>query len=226
MKEFLHKSGQWLLLNIAPPLAAFIIRVIAWLSRTEIIGDASVRQLWQQGQPVIVSSWHDQLLMIPRGYAGPGGQILISRSRDGELIARTVSWLGHHAVRGSSSRGGTAAFKQLLRLAKQPYDIGITPDGPRGPRHQIKDGVVQLARLSGRAVVPVAVVSSRGHRFASWDRFLLPFPFSRMVYSYGEPLYCAREDDPQQFKQQLQQAMIDNNQRAQNRLESYSVSAV
>jgi len=218
--------GQWLLLNIAPLLAAWLIRLIGLLARKEIIGDASVCKLWRNGEPVILASWHDQLLLIPLGYAGPGGQILISRSRDGELIARTVKYLGHHAVRGSSSRGGSAAFKQLLRLAKQPYDIGITPDGPRGPRHLIKDGVVQLTRLSGRAVVPVALVSSRGHRFKSWDRFLLPYPFGRIVYSYGEPLYCGRDEDPEQFKHKLQQAMIDNHLRAQQQLESYGLSAV
>ncbi|OEU73662.1 MAG: hypothetical protein BA874_05665 [Desulfuromonadales bacterium C00003068] len=218
--------SQWLLRNLAPPLAAVLIRMIALLSRKEIIGAESVRHLWHNGEAVILSSWHDQLLMIPQGYDGPGGQILISRSRDGELIARTVQFLGHHAVRGSSSRGGGAAFKQLLRLAKQPYDIGITPDGPRGPRHEMKDGVVQLARLSGRAVVPVALVASRGHRFASWDRFLLPYPFGRLIFSYGEPLYCQRDEDPEQFKQQLQQAMVDNHCRAIARLESYGLSSI
>jgi hypothetical protein len=218
--------GQWLLVNVAPLLAAWLIRLIAVLSRKEIIGCASVRALWRNGEAVIFACWHDQLLLLPMGYAGSGGQILISRSRDGELIARTVQHLGHHAVRGSSSRGGSAAFKQLLRLAKQPYDLCITPDGPRGPRHQIKDGVVQLARLSGRAVVPMALVSSRGHRFKSWDKFLLPYPFSRLVYSYGEPLYCERDEDPAQFKHKLQQAMIDNHLHAQQQLESYGLSAV
>jgi len=218
--------SQWLLLNLAPPCGALLIRAIALLSRKEIIGADSVRQIWRDGDAVIISSWHDQLLMIPQGYDGPGGQILISRSRDGELIARTVHYLGHKAVRGSSSRGGGAAFKQLLRLAKQPFDIGITPDGPRGPRHEIKDGVVQLARLSGRAVVPVALVASRGHRFASWDRFLLPYPFGRLVFSYGEPLYCQRDEDPEQFKLKLQQAMVDNHCRAEARLESYGLSSI
>jgi hypothetical protein len=218
--------ANWLLLNLAPPLAAVLIRLIGWLSRKEIIGASSVQQLWQRGETAIIAAWHDQLLLIPRGYSGPGGQILISRSRDGELIARTIQYLGHHAVRGSSSRGGSSAFKQLLRLAKQPYDIGITPDGPRGPRHEMKDGVVQLARISGRAVVPVALVASRGHRFSSWDRFLLPYPFGRIVFSYGEPLYCGRDDDPEQFKQQLHQAMLANHRRAIERLESYGLSAV
>lgn len=222
----MKRVGQWLLMNGAPPLAALLIRLIACLSRKEIIGAQPLYALWQRRQAVILSCWHDQLLLIPQGYTGCPAQILISASRDGELIARTVGYLGHKAVRGSSSRGGSAAFKQLLRLTQQAGDLGITPDGPRGPRHQIKDGVVQLARLSGRPVVPVALVCSRGHRFASWDRFLLPLPGGRLVYSYGEPLYCRRQDDPGLFRQRLQQAMEDNHQRAIARLESYGLSAV
>lgn len=223
----MKQIGQWLLFNAAPLLASWLIRLIGLLTRRETIGADGVAQLWDNDDAVILAAWHDQLLLLPAAYYnGAGAQILISRSKDGELIARTLQHLGHHAVRGSSSRGGSAAFKQLLRLTKQPYDIGITPDGPLGPRHQIKDGVAQLARLSGRAVVPVALVSSRGHRFNSWDRFLLPYPFGRIVYSYGEPLYCGRNDDLEQFKQQLQQAMNDNCRRAQTRLESYGLSAV
>lgn len=222
----MKQLGQWLLLNIAPLLGAGIIWLIGRLARTETIGGESVRKLWQQGNPVILATWHDQLLMVTQGYEGIGAHTLISPSQDGELIDRTMQHLGFKAIRGSSSRGGGAAFKQLLRLLKQKRDLGITPDGPRGPRHEIKDGVVQLARLSGCPVVPYGVVCSRGHRFASWDRFILPYPFGRLIYTYGEPLYCDRHEDPAQFKDRLQQAMIDNQRRAEAQLESYGVSAI
>lgn len=222
----MKQLGQWLLLNVAPFLAAGIIRLLALLQRTETIGAEAVRERWQQEQPVILAFWHDQLLLMSQGYEGAGAQLLISASRDGELIARTMSYLGQRAVRGSSSRGGSAAFKQLLRLAKEPYDLVLTPDGPRGPRHQLKQGVVQLARLSGRPVVPMALACSRGHRFASWDRFLLPYPFGRLVYAYGEPLYCDRQEDPEQFRLRLEQALHENQHRAEARLESYGLSAV
>ena len=225
----MKQLGEWLLINVVPFLAAGIIRLLALLVRHETVGADAVRERWQHNEPVILAFWHDQLLLMAQGYKGNGGvgaQILISASRDGELIARTMHYLGQKAVRGSSSRGGGAAFKQLLRLAKQPYDLVITPDGPRGPRHQMKEGVVQLARLSGRPVVPMALVCSRGYRFASWDRFLLPYPFGRLIYAYGEPLYCDRHEDPQQFRNRLQQAMLDNQRRAEAQLESYGLSAV
>ncbi|PLX96529.1 MAG: hypothetical protein C0620_02220 [Desulfuromonas sp.] len=222
----MKQLGDWLLMNVAPWLAAQIIRLLALSSRKEVVGVDAVQQLWQQDQPVILAFWHDQLLLMAQGYQGPGSQILISASKDGELIARTMHHLGQHAVRGSSSRGGSGAFKQLVRLAREAKDLVITPDGPRGPRHELKDGVVQLARLSGRPVVPMALVASRGHRFASWDRFLLPYPFGRLVYAYGPPLYCGKEDDPDRFRQRLEQAMKENQLKAQQRLETHGLSAV
>ncbi len=222
----MKRIGDWLLMNLAPWLAAQIIRLLAVTSRKETIGAEEVQKLWQRNQPVILSFWHDQLLLMAQGYLGPGSQILISASKDGELIARTMHHLGQHAVRGSSSRGGRAAFKQLLRLAREAKDLVITPDGPRGPRHELKEGVVQLARLSGRPVVPMALVASRGHRFASWDRFLLPYPFGHLVYAYGAPQYYTKEEDPQQFRQRLEQAMKETQLNAEQRLESYGLSAV
>ncbi|MBN2645347.1 MAG: lysophospholipid acyltransferase family protein [Desulfuromonadaceae bacterium] len=222
----MKRTGEWLLVNLAPLLAAGIIRALSLLLRKETIGADAVRQRWQADEPMILAFWHDQLLLMSQGYEGPGSQILISASRDGELIARTMRYLGQKAVRGSSSRGGRAAFKQLLRLAGEPYDLVITPDGPRGPRHEMKEGVVQLARLSGRPVVPMALVCSRGYRFASWDRFLLPYPFARLVYAYGDPLYCGRHDDVEQFRARLQEAMNMNQRCAEQRLERYGLSAV
>lgn len=222
MKRF----GNWLLLTLAPWLAAHIIRLLGRSARRDIVGAETVQNLWRQGQPVILSFWHDQLLLMSQGYLGPGAQILISASKDGELIARTMHHLGQHAVRGSSSRGGGPAFRQLLRLARGTLDLVVTPDGPRGPRHELKEGVIQLARLSGRPVVPMALASSRGHRFASWDRFLLPYPFARLVFVYGAPLYCRKEDDPQRFRQQLEQAMKETQLIAEQRLTTYGLSAV
>lgn len=151
---------------------------------------------------------------------------MISASRDGELIARTMEYFDIGAVRGSSTRGGRAAFREMLDLAKAPQDLVITPDGPKGPRHKVKEGVVQLARLSGRPVVPMTFVCSRGHRFRSWDRFLLPLPPGRGVFSFGVPLYYAETDTAESFRQRLQQAMEENERIAGERLRHDGLSAV
>jgi hypothetical protein len=215
-----------LLLVIVPWLAAGIIRLLHRLLRTEVIGQEHLEPSRSCDECLILAFWHDQLLLMVKGYRGPGAKILISASKDGELIARTMGHFGQGVVRGSSSRGGRAAFKELVALGREAVDLVITPDGPRGPRHEIKEGVVQLARLTGRAVVPMTFVCSRGHRFGSWDRFLLPYPFSRGVFAYGQPLRFVAGDTPEDFRKRLQQAMEANEKRARNRLEEHGLSAV
>ncbi len=163
---------------------------------------------------------------MAKAYRGPGAKILISASKDGELIARTMQYFGQGAVRGSSSRGGRAAFRALIVQAREPVDLVITPDGPKGPRHQLKEGVVQLTRLTGRPVIPMAFACSRGHRFGSWDRFLFPFPFARGVFAYGAPVHWMAEESPVSFQSRLQQAMEETERRARARLEKHGISPV
>jgi lysophospholipid acyltransferase (LPLAT)-like uncharacterized protein len=185
-----------------------------------------LQELWADQRRVILAFWHDQLFLMAKGYHGPGAQVMISASKDGELIARTMEYFGIGAVRGSSTRGGRAAFREMLELAAQPVDLVITPDGPKGPRHQVKEGVVQLARLSGRPVVPMAFACSRGYRFNSWDRFLLPFPPGRGVFSFGAPLYYGEGDSADSFRLRVQHAMDENVRIARERLRDYDLSAV
>jgi len=220
------KLADRLLLAVVPFLAATIIRLLAATMRLEFVGAARPKACWARGERLIFTFWHDQLLLMVKSYRGPGARILISTSKDGELIARTMECFGHGAVRGSSHRGGRAAFREMLELGKLPFDFGITPDGPRGPRHQLKDGAAQLARLTDRAVLPIAFVCSRGHRFASWDRFLLPYPFARGVFRYGEPLSCGPDESVAAFGARLQQAMDENLRLAAEHLGRHGVSAV
>jgi hypothetical protein len=194
--------------------------------RLDILGEEHVRELWERGECVVFPFWHDQLLLMVKGYRGPGARILISASKDGELIARTMERFGQGVVRGSSHRKGREAFRELVEITAQPWDIVITPDGPRGPRHQIKDGVVQLARISGRAVIPLSFVCSRGRRFSSWDRFLLPYPFARGVYVFGPPLRYSEGEGVEAFRQRLARSMAENEQRGIEYLERFGVSAV
>lgn len=215
-----------LLLRTAPWLAA---KIMTWIHRRlqpAVIGDCPLRGLWQNGERVILSFWHDQLFLMVKGYRGPAAKVLISASRDGELIARTMSYFEVGAVRGSSNRGGRAAFRELVALSREDCDLVLTPDGPKGPRHQVKSGVSELARLSGRPVVPMAFACSRGYRFASWDRFLLPYPMGQAVYSFGTPLYYAQGESQEAFRQRVQEAMDANNRSAQDHLKHHDLSAV
>ena len=121
--------------------------------------------------------------------------IMVSEHGDGEVIAQVVSRLGRHLpIRGSSTRGGARAFLQIVRNQR---DMGwaITPDGPRGPRGCVHDGVIQLAAEGGRPIMPAGFAVSRGWRFRSWDRFVVPWPFARIVGFVGEPLPVPTELD-------------------------------
>lgn len=222
----IKRITDWLLLNVVTFIAVGVIHLLHATLRVEIIGEEKIKTMWDEQGAVILSLWHDQILMMVKGYNGPGTKLLISASKDGELIARVMRYFGQEAVRGSSSRGAKAALKQMISLGKSPYDLVFTPDGPRGPRHEVKPGVGQLAKLTGRPVVPISYACSRGHRFASWDRFLVPFPFARAVYTYGAPLWFEPGEDVASFCGRLQQALNDNTQRAAAHLEEHGVSAI
>jgi len=215
-----------LLLNAAPWLASRMIRLIYRFLKTEYLGLENTHKLWNRDENVILSFWHDQLFLMVAGYDGPGAKVMISSSKDGELIARTMSYFGVGTVRGSSTRGGKAAFREMLALANEKIDLVFTPDGPKGPRHEVKEGVVQLARLTKRPVVPMAFVCSHGHRFASWDRFLLPFPLGRGVFSFGEPVYYDKSESLEDFRSAVQKAMEKNTAKAAEHLNRYDLPAL
>jgi lysophospholipid acyltransferase (LPLAT)-like uncharacterized protein len=215
-----------LLLAAAPPLAAQVIRLLHASLRCEIRGEESLRCYWERGERVIFAFWHDQLLLMVKSYRGPGAKMLISASKDGELIARTMHHFGLGTIRGSSSRGGREAFRAMVEIGREPFDLGITPDGPKGPRHLLKPGVAELARITGRPVVPLAFACSRGHRFASWDRFLLPYPFGRGIFRFADAVRYQQGEGRDAFLQRLQTAMDENGRQVRACLEEYGVSAV
>jgi len=183
-----------LILAWGPALIAVAVRA---LGRTLSIrrDEEAVAPLWQAGAPVIYASWHGRILLLPLLYGGRRIRALASRSRDGELLARCMAWFGVEAVRGSSSRGGAEALRLLARALKQGWEVAMVPDGPRGPAEIAKPGVVALARLSGAAIVPVAVGASAAWRLRSWDAFRIPRPFSRCVVRFGDPIYVPRVAD-------------------------------
>jgi len=215
-----------LLLNIAPWLAARLIRWLYRRIKPVSIGEEHLQAIWDDGRHVIFCFWHDQLLMMAAGYPGPRASVMISASKDGELIARTMTYFDIGSIRGSSTRGGRAAFRTMIELGKEPVDLVFTPDGPRGPRHEIKDGVVQLAKVTGRPIVPAAFACSNGHRFNSWDRFLLPYPWGQGVYSVGEPLYYVRGEKLEAFRNRVQEAMDNNTRQAADYLKRHDLSTV
>jgi lysophospholipid acyltransferase (LPLAT)-like uncharacterized protein len=144
-------------------------------------------------RPYIFTLWHGRLLPLTWLHRNQGVYTLISRSGDGEYIARVVERWGYHAIRGSSSRGGGPALREIVKAARAGNSIAVTPDGPRGPRQKLKRGVLTAAQLSGLPLLPVSAAATRAWWMEGWDRFLVPKPFSRLYVRYGNPVYVPRD---------------------------------
>lgn len=154
------------LIRVLPWLGYGVIRGLRWTIRMTTVKSEAVEALLKEGRNCIVAFWHGRQLMMPFADRGRAISILISQHRDGELIARTVARFGFHAVRGSTTRGGSAAFRRLVGRARAGDIVVITPDGPRGPRHVVQPGVVKLAMLTGLPIVPLTFSASKKKSFS------------------------------------------------------------
>ncbi|MGQ0812989.1 MAG: lysophospholipid acyltransferase family protein [Gemmatimonadota bacterium] len=142
--------------------------------------------------PVIYTLWHGRLLPLTYLHRQQGITTMISRSADGEYIARIVERWGYRTARGSSSRGGGTALRELVKAARAGHSLALTPDGPRGPRQKLKRGVLTAAQLSGLPLVPMTGSANRAWWLEGWDRFLIPKPFATMYVRYGQPIQVPR----------------------------------
>ena len=167
---------------MAARFAAWYMVLVHITTRWEVTGEEFPAQMWDKGQPFILSFWHGRLMMLFYGWRrGVPIKTIISRHRDGDLLAQTMDRFGIGALRGSSTEDGAS--------------ICLAPDGPRGPRMRARAGVVTAARLAGVPVIPLAVSVTRRKIMASWDKFLVPLPFSRGVFVWGEPIIIPRDAD-------------------------------
>lgn len=195
-------------------LAAGLIRMVYLTNRWQVIGGDIPEKFWADGKPFIVCFWHGRIMMMRYIWRGKKPiSMLISDHQDGRLIARTVSHLGIKSVVGSTSKGGARALREMVKWIKAGEYIGITPDGPRGPRMRITDGVITLARLSGVPIVPVSCSVSRGKNVGSWDRFLVAYPFGRGVFIWGDPVFVSK-DGQEDVRSNVEKSLNDLTRRA------------
>ena len=161
--------------------------------RYDLRDDRSFREWTGAGRPALWVLWHGRLLPCSFWGRGLGLGTLISHHRDGDLIARIVEGWGFRVVRGSSSRGGAGALRDLVRLLQEGVSVAVTPDGPRGPRQTMKTGPLVAAQLAGVPLLPVSAGGDRAWWFEGWDRFMVPKPFARVRLAYGEPFHVPPE---------------------------------
>jgi lysophospholipid acyltransferase (LPLAT)-like uncharacterized protein len=193
-----------------PPLARLVylvVRLLRLTMRIEVRGAGILADFARRGEGYVGIFWHGRLLMLPFVYPGRRMHVLIGTHRDGQFIADVMACFGLGLVRGSSTSGGREALRAMVRLLNDNNDVALTPDGPKGPAEVAKPGVAQVARLTGKAVVPVGFSASRAWRFSSWDRFLVPKPFSRGVFVLGEPLRWREGEEPEAFRQRIETAL-------------------
>jgi lysophospholipid acyltransferase (LPLAT)-like uncharacterized protein len=188
-------------------LLVLLIRFIYATMRITVVGKDILPGFAARGEGYVGAFWHARILMFPFLYPGKALHILVSQHRDGEIIANILKQFGFYLVRGSSSKGGHDALREMMRLLRADNDLGIAADGPRGPAEALKPGAAQLGRISGKAVIPISFSASMAFRFTSWDRFMFPLPFSRGVYVVGEPLRHEKGEDVEEYRLRIENAL-------------------
>jgi lysophospholipid acyltransferase (LPLAT)-like uncharacterized protein len=167
---------NWIKLSVVPPLAARTIRLLGHTMRMSTVGGETVDELYRQGRQIIIAFWHGRQLMMPLAYRGQQASILISQHRDGEIIARVMRYFGLQSIRGSSTRGGLRATRQLLRAGRNGGDLVVTPDGPKGPACTVQSGVIYLAKATGLPIIPLTFACSKKKSFQVGIAFRFPIP--------------------------------------------------
>ncbi len=201
-------------------LAWGYLQIVARTSRVEIQGTNYLPLIKNKKQPIIIAVWHNRLMLPLFYFRHLPVTTLVSKSQDGELISQTMNRFGLNTVRGSASRNGAEGLLGLLRQTRRGVSVAITPDGPRGPRETIQPGIVHLAKMSGLPIVPLTLHCSRHYRVHSWDRTIIPFPFSRIMIIFGSKIMVNKEDNVEEKILELQTELDRTTQIVDERMES------
>ncbi len=208
VKRFLNSE---FVLQALYVIAAGYIRFVYKTSRWTVIGGDIPKQFWDEDRPFILSFWHGRMMLMPRIWNREKPiNALVSMHRDGRLISGVFDQFNIKTVPGSTSRGGSSALRTLIRALKSGESIGITPDGPRGPRMRATDGIVTLARMTNVPIIPATFSFRRRKVLGSWDRFIVAFPFSRAALVWGEPIivpHTAKKGALETSRLEIEQAM-------------------
>ena len=179
-----ERQMRWII-RLGVPL----VRLLGWTWRIRVVnGGGGLDRLRRERRPVVFSLWHGDMLPLLYQHRGEGVSVLISEHRDGELIARVAQALGFRTVRGSTTRGASRALVGLAHELMDGHDVAVTPDGPRGPARSFAPGALIAAQRARAPVVAVGLAAKHAWRLESWDRFVIPKPFSGVRIAYSDPV--------------------------------------
>lgn len=190
-------------LRLGPLIFQLITRLLFATCRVEDNGIEKLKQCESHGRPFIAAFWHYSIIYIVNISKDKGRRwvAMVSASTDGEYIARILQIMGYETVRGSRTKGGLGALKEMIAWLGKGYNAAIVADGSKGPARQVQAGVILLACRSGVPILPVVWAADRYIVFRSWDRTVLPKPFSRISMWYGEPLSVPAEIKSEELEQ-------------------------
>lgn len=187
--------------HLYPRAGLLLVRLLSRTYRYQLVDAVYEQHALDRYGSVVYASWHQRFFPGITFFAGRKPiAIMISRSRDGEMAARVADILGYRPVRGSSSRGGVGALKTLRSLTRQGFRVGHIVDGPQGPFGVVKPGLLTIAQFSGAPIIPVITSAQRRWTVNSWDRFMIPKPFSRIFIRFAPPTVVPRRLDPEGFE--------------------------
>jgi lysophospholipid acyltransferase (LPLAT)-like uncharacterized protein len=204
-------------LYLATRLGWIVIILVCKTCRYQVKGGDILLDLKKNKQPFLFACWHGRIFFSAYFFRFWRIVALVSQHLDGEMIAQTLIRLGFDTVRGSSTHGGKEAFYQMIDQLKNGRIGVVIPDGPNGPRHQIKNGIIYMAYLAKVPIVPFTYSAKPAFVFNSWDRFMVPKPFSKVAVHVGEPIWLPTEISTRELvkiKQQIESAMIQQEQSA------------
>jgi lysophospholipid acyltransferase (LPLAT)-like uncharacterized protein len=156
---------SFLMLHVLPPLIFAFLTLLRITLKIKQVNSEKVTHGWKKGDNFIFCFWHGRLLMMPFANLRGKGKVLISRHRDGELIARVMTFFKLGSIRGSFRKGTVSSIREIIHNLREGYDVAITPDGPKGPLYTVKDGIVELARLTDKSIVPITYSASKKKLF-------------------------------------------------------------
>ena len=181
-------------------LGSMYVLFVYKTSTIDLKNRKNIESLFKKNESFIYAFWHDQLLMCPLTWDNDSEiKVLISKHRDGDIISKVISILGFGSIRGSTNKpsknknkGSLKAVRQIIKSLNNNISIGISPDGPKGPRHKVSDGIIHIARLSEKEILPVGIGFKKKWILNTWDKFIVPKIFNEICFVWGKPIKVSK----------------------------------